>query len=475
MSKPGISLRASVSQQQTMTPQLLQSIRLLQLSALELELEVRNALDSNVMLEADEEEADETATATDAGSDTLEAQDKVSADFDSVGCDSWTSGGGSDFADEDGEHWSQRLAAPERSDPQVEVLEQLDLYGSDDAQASRIVAVLEQIDDNGYLRTSLESLAVASGVTGTPAEWLQALRFVQMHGPAGYGARDLRECLQLQLVEMPVDFVVTLASRIVSEALERIPVTRAAALADELDVDAGDLAEALALIRSLDPKPGARAQPAADTIVPDVVVYGRPGDWHVELNPETLPRVRVNRSYEAALAQAPGAHRALKDQASEARWLIRGLEMRHETLLKTAQAIFCRQLRFLEQGEAGVAPLRMLEVAERIGMHESTVCRVSASKYVETPWGIYPLKAFFATQIAGRNGETSNTAVRAIVRRMVETEDATHPLSDGAIADRLSRQGINIARRTVAKYRDQMQIPSANLRQSPVAELAEAA
>jgi RNA polymerase sigma-54 factor len=222
------------------------------------------------------------------------------------------------------------------------------------------------------------------------------------------------------------------------------------------------------LIRGLDPKPGAAGNVPAQAVIPDVLVTGQPGAWKIELNPETLPRLRINRRYEQYISGGAGAYKALKDQLNEARWLVRGLEMRNETLLKTARVVFERQRQFLRQGEEGMLPLNLREVAEAIGMHESTVCRVVANKHVLTPWGIYPLKAFFPTQIAGAEGDTSGTAVRAMIRKIIDAENRSQPLCDGEVAALLARRGVRVARRTVAKYREAMRIAPAALRAQTV-------
>jgi RNA polymerase sigma-54 factor len=300
------------------------------------------------------------------------------------------------------------------------------------------------------------------------AELEAALSKVQSVEPAGFGARDLRECLLLQLDDLPRGTPgLPLARRLVAEFLEglagRDPAAAASAAACTLD----QYGQAMRLIRSLDPKPGSTVREPAQNVVPDVLVSGSGHAWKVELNPGTLPRLRVNSLYEGLLSgRAP--HRGMKDQLQEARWLVHGLEMRHETLLKTARAVFGMQCEFLRRGEEGMAPLTLREIARQIGMHESTVCRVVSNKYVQTPWGIYPMKAFFPSQIARTEGETSGLAVRAMIRRIIDGERPSAPLSDGAIAALLARAGVRVARRTVAKYRELMEIPAAPERLRPL-------
>jgi RNA polymerase sigma-54 factor len=246
--------------------------------------------------------------------------------------------------------------------------------------------------------------------------------------------------------------------------LDRIAARDFAALRSELGVTEREMTRAMDLIRALDPKPGASRVEPAQAVVPDLLVSGVKGAWKVELNPANLPRLRINGHYERLMATA--AHRGLRDQLQQARWLVRGLEMRHETLLKTARVVFERQRDFLRRGEEGMMPLTLREVAEAISMHESTVCRVTSNKFVATPWGVYPMKAFFPSQIQGAESETSGIAVRAMIRRIVDGEKQTAPLCDGAIAAILARNGVLIARRTIAKYRESMKIAPAKERRA---------
>jgi RNA polymerase sigma-54 factor len=481
----GPKLNLHISQQQVMTPQLLQSIRLLQLSSLQLEQEMRQALERNVMLEeAIEEEGDETPTPEAAGaadgnapSDSLEAVvtgcdatalDKVEADFDWSSAESWSGG---EPPEDDDAPFGSRTPAHNSDDLRMRALAQLRLIVDGEREQRLVSALIEQIDDNGYLETPLQQILDA-----LPAEWLvcmaeleAALAKVQSVEPSGFGARDLRECLLLQLDQLPrATPGRTLARRLVSDFLEQLGARDPAVVAAEADCSVDHYGRAMRLIRSLDPKPGSTVREPAQNVVPDVMVSGSGHSWKVELNSGTLPRLRVNSLYEGLL-NGKASHRGLKDQLQEARWLVHGLEMRHETLLKTARAVFGMQCEFLRRGEEGMAPLTLREIARQIGMHESTVCRVVSNKYVQTPWGIYPMKAFFPSQIARTEGETSGIAVRAMIRRIIDGERAAAPLSDGAIAALLARNGVRVARRTVAKYRELMHIAPAPERARPLA------
>jgi RNA polymerase sigma-54 factor len=476
--KPNLNLRAT--QSMVLTPQLLQSIRLLQLSALELEQEVQQALEENVMLEAEEgSEVDTSAeepTVAEAPVDEApaeaavsgcdaDAHQQVEADFDWSSRESWSGG---EPPDEDDEPWTARQAAPESSDARVLALEQLRLTVRDAREAKIVAAILEAIDDNGYLETSLADIGEELGdeFEAMSAELEAALRKVQSVEPSGFGARSLSECLLLQLAVLPTQTPGReLACHLVQHCLELVAERRLEEVRRSLGASEAELKAAFNLILSLDPKPGASAGAPAQAAIPDVVVTGRPGAWRVELNATRLPRLRVNAAYERAVSGSQ--HRTLRDQLQEARWLVRGLEMRHETLLKTARAVFERQKGFLERGEEAMVPLTLREIADAIGMHESTVCRVTSAKFIQTPWGVYDFKAFFPSQITGSETEASGTAVKAMIRRIIDGERAGSPLCDGAIAAILLRNGIRVARRTVAKYREAMKIAPATQRRAP--------
>lgn len=481
--------KMNLSQNMTLTPQLLQSIRLLQLSSLELEQEVQEALEANPLLERDDEggtgsvemeaaaaeivsvapadivsdaaSLEEAVTGIDAA-----AGEKVEVDFDWSSAESWSGG----EPTEEGEPIEARRAAPAVDDARIAALSQLELLVDDARTWQLVVAIVENIDDNGYLEKPLPEIR-----SQLPQEWSvslseieAALTTVQSVEPTGFAARDLRECLLLQLETVRVGTPGrNLAERLVGDYLDRVAAHDFARLQRELQVDDLAMRRALDLIKSLDPKPGASRVEPAQAVVPDLIITGTEGDWKIELNPANLPRLRINSHYERALTAS--AHKSMRDQLQQARWLVRGLEMRHETLLKTARVVFARQRNFLKRGEEGMMPLTLREVADAISMHESTVCRVTSNKYVETPWGIYAMKTFFPSQIQGAESETSGIAVKAMIRKIVDGEKATAPLCDGAIAAILARNGVLIARRTIAKYREAMKIAPAKLRHQPQA------
>lgn len=472
------SLGVRVTQNMVLTPQLLQSIRLLQLSAMELEQEMDQALEDNVMLEAEEheaaavdlavppqDEAEQACLVAATGCD-ANAHSEVEADFDWSSAESWS--GGEPRDEDDEEHWTARTAAPAAADARIGAIEQLRMLVDTDREARIVEAIVEQIDDNGYLECSLGEIAARLGLDfdATADELEAGLKQVQSVEPTGFGARSLSECLSLQLDQLPAGtYGKELAKYLVTHCLDRIAQRRLEDVRRELGVSEAELKAAFNLILALDPKPGASQGAPAQAAIPDVMVSGRPGAWKVELNPQRLPRLRVNNAYERAVTGS--GHKALKDKLQEARWLVRGLEMRHETLLKTACAVFERQKGFLESGEEKMVPLTLREIAEAIGMHESTVCRVTMSKFIQTPWGVYDFKAFFPSQITGSACEASGTAVKAMIRRIVDGESIAKPLCDGDIAAILLRKGIRVARRTVAKYREAMKIAPATGRREP--------
>lgn len=485
MTGPKPALHVQLGQHIALTPQLLQSIRMLQLATPELEMELRQALVNNVMLEEVTEDAEESEESAESSPEAAVAETPalvsgmdagahadLQPDYDWSSRESWSGGEPQDNEDE---AFDARRAAPESTDIRVRALEQLRLSVRSDREARLALAIVEQVDDNGYLEVSLDMLlqSLDPALDTNLAELEQVLSLVQSVEPTGFGARDLRECLRLQLRERPVGVIRTLASHLIENALETLAGGDLSALATELGATPEQMAAAVDLILTLNPKPGAVSRADAEAAIPDVLISGQPGAWKVELNPETLPRLRINSLYERVISNA--SHRALKDQLMEARWLIRGLEMRQDTLMRTATAIFQRQRRFLDEGETAMAPLTLREVAEAIGMHESTVCRITRSKYVQTPWGVYEMKAFFPSHIQSESGELSGTAVRALIRRMIDTESRNAPLCDGDITALLLRNGIRVARRTVAKYREAMNIPSAKDRRPRVRRHALAA
>ena len=451
-----VAASLQLGQQLNLTPQLLQSIRLLQLDGLQLELEIRRVLELNPLLELHEE--------AEAGVDaaTQEASALDVAAFDELPESSlWDVSGASWQGDDDG---MQRIAATASTDPMLRVLQRLALEM--DPDTLEIAAFwLEHCDDAGYLGEDLQALTErATARFGLPAQRIETVRQQLLQGePAGLAARDLRECLLAQLQALPSPAPGRrLAARILERGLDLLAAHDHAALAARLDAEPGDVVEAVRLILSLQPRPAEADAVLPETqVLPDVLTWFADGQWRVALNPATSPRLAVNAHHERALAASEEAG-PLRELLQEARWLTRGLSMRYDTLLRTARVIIERQAGFLHHGDEAMAPLTLKEVAEAIGMHESTVSRITSGKYLQTPRGTFELKRFFAVRLEGAN--VSGAAVKAMVRRLIESEPAQRPLADDAIAALLARQGVHIARRTVAKYREQLDIAPARER-----------
>jgi len=464
------SVRAQLSQGLNLTPQLLQSIRLLQLTAPQLEQELRQALERNPLLEQDEDEdEDEDAgeTTPDAGQAGPDEAVDVAA-FDELPEPAFLSGSAGGVAgDDDG---MARIAAGSSTDPRVRLLQELAFeWDHDDLPLAQWW--LDHCDDRGYLEHPVDELA-RDGATALAVEPRALLHVRQrlLAGPwPGMAAADPGECLRAQLAQLPGSPGRDLAARILADHLDLLAAHDQAALAKALDADAATVAAACALILSLRPQPVEEPADAPDdAVIPDVVVRYLDGRWRVALNTRGSPRVRVSAHCEAALAGAAG-HTELRGLLDEARWLVRGVAMRDDTLLRTARVLVERQAGFLARGDEALVPLTLREVAEEIGMHESTVSRITTGKYIQTPRGTFELKHLFAVRLEG--AEVSGAAVRAMVKRLIDDEPGHAPLADDTIAALLARRGIRIARRTVAKYRDQLKIGPARSRRRPAQPL----
>jgi RNA polymerase sigma-54 factor len=468
-----IGLSAQLGQQVHLTPQLLQSIRLLQLNGMQLEMEVRRSLELNPMLEL-EEDMHEPDRQEEAGAETAALE---AAAFDELPESSLWDLPGPSFGEADSDRM-QRIEAGESTDPQVRALSRLALELGE-ADLALAAFWLDHTDDAGYLMQDPASLAsIASARFGTSAAHAEALRQRIVHGEhTGLASRDLRECLLAQLDALggrvpgrPV------ARRLIDSCLALLGEHDYEGIARSLGLDAEQALEGVRLVLSLQPRPGECLveEPVVYT-VPDVVAWHADCSWRVALNPATTPRVAVASMHEKALDPADQTAGAMKlrELLQEARWLTRGLSMRYDTLLRTARAIVERQAGFLVHGDEAMAPLTLREIAEEIGMHESTVSRITSGKYMQTPRGTFELKHFFAVRLEGAS--VSGPAVRAMVRRLIASEPVQRPVADEAIAGLLARQGIHISRRTVAKYREQLDIsPARQRRNSKAPALARA-
>jgi RNA polymerase sigma-54 factor len=473
MLKPSLQLK--LGQQLTMTPQLQQAIRLLQLPALELQAHIRELLESNVMLEpVDEgpEEGLEAGTLEQSESqqpiEVAEAPRESAVEVLDEGWGEHSVGPAETPWSGDEDDRQQEFTDSAGQSLQEYLLSQLELARLEPRALAIARAIVDAISDDGYLTEPLEEIAstLRPEIHCEAAEVEAALADVQALDPAGVGARSVGECIELQLRQLdPATPGFNAAIEIARHHLERIAGRELAVVKRELRASDEDLACALALVRSCHPRPGATVSTgAAEYVVPDVFVRRTEHGWAVEINAATLPRVRLNQSY-ASLIGRNASHATMRAQLQEARWLLKSLEIRHETLIKVARSIVERQSAFLEHGEEHMRPMILKDIAEAIGMHESTISRVTSGKYMHTPRGVFELRYFFSSHVEGADGSgTSSTAIRAKIRKLVKDESADSPLSDGRIAELLSAEGIPVARRTVAKYREAMGIPPSNER-----------
>ena len=484
------SLQLKLSQSLTMTPQLQQAIRLLQLSSAELQTEIQDALESNMMLELDEEEeelppapaepvaeeAAETPEAEEAAAETAaeESREDIPEDLPvdtawddiyegSPGIGRGTAPGvdARDFEDRDAKEDSLR----------EHLLWQLNLTPTSDADRTIAAAIIDALDDDGYLSCSIEDIreVLARDMPVETQEIEAVLRLVQAMEPTGVGARDLKECLSLQLAQLPPETPWRdEALLLVGLHLDLLAAHDYGMLMRRMKLKRDELQKVIALIQSQSPRPGGQVQEYhTQYIIPDVFVRKDRGAWRVELNSEALPHLRINPSYVSMIRRADSSadNSSLKAHLQEARWLIKSLQSRSETLLRVATCIVEHQRAFLEHGDEAMRPLVLHDVAEALGMHESTISRVTTRKYMHTPRGIFELKYFFSSHVSTDvGGACSSTAIRALIRKLITAERPEKPLSDSKIAALLSGQGINVARRTVAKYREAMAVPPSNER-----------
>jgi len=467
------SLQLRLGQHLAMTPRLQQAIRLLQLSTVELHAEVQEALDSNLMLERDED--DTTASAgpeteiTPADIPRELPVDSVWEDiYDSVSLGSAASTGELDGADPVA-HRARTESLKDR------LLWQASLMRLCDNDRVIATALIDAVDEDGYLDLTLEDIrhSLDPQREELTLERIEAvLREVQTLDPPGVAARNLQECLTLQLEQLPADTEGRDAAlALVAGHLPLLASRSYGQLMTALGLDRSELQGVIDLIRSLSPRPGAAIQSSApEYVIPDVLVHKENRAWRVELNRDAFPRVRINSRYASLIRRADDSaqNHTLKSHLQEARWFIKSLVNRGETLLKTATCIVERQKAFLEHGEEAMKPMVLADVAHAIGMHESTISRVTTRKYMHTPRGVFELKYFFSSHVhTDRGAEASSIAIRAVLRKLIAAENPARPLSDQKLKEILSGQGIRIARRTVAKYREAMAIPSSTERRMP--------
>ena len=466
------TLQLRLSQHLAMTPRLQQAIRLLQLSTMELHTEVQEALDSNLMLEVDEDDA------PGAGSEAEIAPADIPRELpvDSVWEDIYDSGPAAGGDAPNGElNGADLLAHRAQTESLKDRLHwQILMIRLGDTDRVIAAALIDAIDEDGYLTLTPEDIrhSLDPRREEVTLERVEAvLREIQTLDPPGVGARSLKECLAVQLRQLPPDTEWRDAAiTLVSEHLHVLASKNVGRLVNELGLAEHEVQRVIELIRSLSPRPGAAvASSVPEYVIPDILVRKESAAWKVELNPDAFPKLRINSRYANLIRRADDSadNHTLKNHLQEARWFIKSLQNRGETLLKTATCIVERQRAFLEHGEEAMKPMVLADVAHSIGMHESTISRVTTRKYMHTPRGLFELKYFFSSHVRTVSGaEASSTAIRAVLRKLIASESPARPLSDQKLTEILSDQGIRIARRTVAKYREAMAIPSSNERRA---------
>ena len=465
-----------------MTPQLQQAIRLLQLSSVELNLEVQGALDSNMMLELDEENTIELQTATPEpgetelnGSEDPEtfAHDGIPEDLpvDTAWEDIYDATAYYSRSGDLTEYYGQEYRDNGDRNLQHHLLSQLELVTLSITDKAIAIALIDAINDDGYLTASLEEIraTLSADLDVEPEEIEAVLHLIQTFEPPGVGARDLAECLNLQLTQLEPDTRwLDEARKLVSRHIQLLAEHDYKTLMKLMELNREELEQVVELIQSLYPRPGGQVQEAhTEYVVPDVQVKKSGGAWKVELNTDALPRLRINSDYAGMIRRADNSadNVSLKNHLQEARWFIKSLQSRSETLLRVATCIVERQRAFLEYGEEAMKPLVLHDIADTLGLHDSTVSRVTTRKYMHTPRGVFELKYFFSSHVGTDQGGTcSSTAIRALIKKHIQAEKPEKPLSDSKIAELLSGQGIQVARRTVAKYRESLSIPSSSER-----------
>jgi RNA polymerase sigma-54 factor len=458
MLKPSLQLK--LGQSLTMTPQLQQAIRLLQLPVLDLNAQIQEALEENIMLEMEElPGVPSTNSDTTAEVETIKAEDSwQSSSMERIQDGGWNGEafGNNDIADERGQTLHEHL------------LWQLELEDFSPRESVIGEALIDAINDDGYLTADVAEIrnwiSEDAGVTVEEVE--KTLQKIQRMDPAGIGARSLSECILLQLTQLDESTPgLETAMRLASDHLDLVASQQYAEIRRTLRASESELDDALALVRGCHPKPGLSVSGATtEYVIPDVFVRKIDNRWQVEISASGVPKLSVNQQY-AKLLRGNGDHAVLKTQLQEARWLVRSLEIRNETLLKVATSIVSRQTEFLDRGDEAMKPLVLKDVAEAIGMHESTISRVTTNKYMHTPRGVFEFKYFFSSHLSSVDGEDqSSTSVRAKIKKLIGAENPAKPLSDSKLAKLLAKEGITVARRTVAKYRESLKIASSSER-----------
>ncbi|HFO9672035.1 RNA polymerase factor sigma-54 [Escherichia coli] len=476
--KQGLQLR--LSQQLAMTPQLQQAIRLLQLSTLELQQELQQALESNPLLEQIDthEEIDTRETQDSETLDTADALEQkempeelpLDASWDTIYTAGTPSGTSGDYIDDElpvyqGET-TQTL--------QDYLMWQVELTPFSDTDRAIATSIVDAVDDTGYLTVPLEDILESMGDEEIDIDEVEAvLKRIQRFDPVGVAAKDLRDCLLIQLSQFDKTTPWLEEARlIISDHLDLLANHDFRTLMRVTRLKEDVLKEAVNLIQSLDPRPGQSIQTGEpEYVIPDVLVRKHNGHWTVELNSDSIPRLQINQHYASMCnnARNDGDSHFIRSNLQDAKWLIKSLESRNDTLLRVSRCIVEQQQAFFEQGEEYMKPMVLADIAQAVEMHESTISRVTTQKYLHSPRGIFELKYFFSSHVNTEGGgEASSTAIRALVKKLIAAENPAKPLSDSKLTSLLSEQGIMVARRTVAKYRESLSIPPSNQRKQLV-------
>lgn len=514
--KPSLQLR--ISQQLTMTPQLQQAIKLLQLSSLELQTEIQQVLDSNPLLEMADGEDDGSTTELLDGTEAPDPADPHESDAPTMDSAEFEYDGtlhestvatpdseqeevtmdsaealARDTVEDDlpvdaqWEDWDfnppdrSRQDSDDESDYQGKTTEslqdfllwQLNLTPFSDLDRSIAHTVIDAIDDDGYLRSSAADILDALGQEGEVEldEVEAVIHRIQQFDPPGVAARSLGECLLIQLNQnKTVNPAIAHAKLLVRDHIELLSGRDLKTLMRKSHLSEEQIRSAITVVQSLNPRPGnSVVKSDSDYVIPDVIVLKKHHRWTVELNPDASPRLRINANYASLIHRTRSAtdNQFLRNHLQEAKWFIKSLQSRNETLLRVATAIVEQQVAFFDLGPEAMKPMVLANIAELLGLHESTISRVTTQKFMHTPRGIFELKYFFSSHLStASGGEASSTAIRALIKKLVAQEETNKPLSDSQIAQSLSEQGFNVARRTVAKYREAMNIPSSSERKS---------
>ena len=476
--KQGLQLR--LSQQLAMTPQLQQAIRLLQLSTLELQQELQQALESNPLLEQIDthEEIDTRETQDSETLDTADALEQkempeelpLDASWDTIYTAGTPSGTSGDYIDDElpvyqGET-TQTL--------QDYLMWQVELTPFSDTDRAIATSIVDAVDDTGYLTVPLEDILESMGDEEIDIDEVEAvLKRIQRFDPVGVAAKDLRDCLLIQLSQFDKTTPWLEEARlIISDHLDLLANHDFRTLMRVTRLKEDVLKEAVNLIQSLDPRPGQSIQTGEpEYVIPDVLVRKHNGHWTVELNSDSIPRLQINQHYASMCnnARNDDDSQFIRSNLQDAKWLIKSLESRNDTLLRVSRCIVEQQQAFFEQGEEYMKPMVLADIAQAVEMHESTISRVTTQKYLHSPRGIFELKYFFSSHVnTDGGGEASSTAIRALVKKLIAAENPAKPLSDSKLTSLLSEQGIMVARRTVAKYRESLSIPPSNQRKQLV-------